>query len=257
MSSLKHSHLGLSPKRERTVTFAITALFVLAILLMLALPACKHEPLVVPQDDTAGGPGPQVPVPCDSGTVYFQQQILPLLISSCGVPSETGNCHFEANDENDWIDLMSYGSLVQSGIIQNGDLVEAINETDPDKIMPRPGFGTLSDDQIEQIELWIAQGYQNNSCANFCDTTAVVTYSGVIQPIIQQKCLNCHSGANPQGSLNFSTWAVVSAKALDGSLPDAIQHANGAIAMPPFGAQLPQCEIDHFLTWIQQGAPNN
>jgi len=253
----ERSPLGPGIRRERSVTFAITALFVLAILLMLMLPACKHEPLVVPIEETTNGTGPQVPVPCDSGTVYFQQQILPLLISSCGVPSETGNCHFEGNDENDWIDLMSYQSLIQSGIIQDGDLVEAINDTDPDKIMPRPGFGTLTQDQIDLIELWIAQGYNNNSCDSFCDTSAVVTYSGVIQPIIQQKCLNCHSGANPQGNLNFSSWAVVNTVAMNGDLPAAIQHQSPAIPMPPFGGMLPQCEIDHFLTWIQQGAPNN
>jgi len=214
------------------------------------LPGCKHEPLLAPLVDEDGG---GVVVDCDPQVVYFQQQVLPILISNCAVPG----CHDEPTNDNDGIQLTSFSSLMASGIVQNGDLVEAINETDPDKVMPPPGQAGLSQQQIDLIELWLAQGAQNNSCTGLCDTTAVVTYSGAILPLVQQRCAGCHGGSNPQGGLNFSTHAVLASVALDGRLEASVTRAPNGIPMPPWGPQLSQCEIDKFVTWIQAGAPNN
>jgi hypothetical protein len=218
---------------------------------------CQHEPPEGPVlDDNGGGNGgggQEEPVPCDPNTVYFQQQVLPLLVSNCAVPG----CHNTATDDNDWIDVTSYNSLMGSGIVQNGDLWEAINETDPEDIMPRPPQNPLTPDQIALIGQWIQQGAQNNSCENAVCDTLNVTYSGTIRPIVQQRCQGCHSGGTPQGGLDFSQWGPLNLVATDGRLAGSIQHQDTYIPMPPSGPMLSDCRIQQFLIWIEQGAPNN
>jgi mono/diheme cytochrome c family protein len=222
----------------------------------LGATACKHEPPegpVIPPDGP-GGPGPDEP--CDANTVYFQQDILPLLISNCSMPE----CH-SSNSPADGIDLTSYQSLMSAGIVDpfdlNEDLFEAITDSDPDDRMPRPPAPPLSQSQIDLIAAWIMQGAQNNSCASAGCDTLNVTYSGTIAPLVQQRCQGCHSGATPQGGLDLGSWSVLNALASDGRLGGSVQHASGAIPMPPSGPRLPDCNVRQFMIWIDNGAPNN
>ncbi len=236
-----------------------TGLFLaFAACVVFSIPACKHEPLIDPMDPSGqgtGGGGGTDPEPvdtCNPSIVYFEQQILPLLISNCAVPG----CHNTPTSDNDHIQITSYASLMQSGIVQDGDLWEAINDDDPDKIMPRPPQAPLTAAQIALIGQWIQQGAQNNSCSSGCDTTNV-TYSGTIAPLVQARCQGCHSGGTPQGDLDFSTWSDLNTVAMDGRLAGAIQHQAPSPFMPPSGPMLPDCRIDQFLIWIQDGAPQN
>lgn len=246
-------------RTEQALTVGAVALFAAAILLLLMLPGCKHEPPVAPLVD-GGGNGGGGGDDCDPNVVYFQQQVLPILINNCAVPG----CHDQATDDNDWIQIIDSTSLENSNIILNGDMMEALTETDPDKVMPPPDPGPdpdpdqnrLTPDEIALIQLWINQGALYNSCTFACDTIAV-TYSATIAPLVQQRCGGCHGGANPQGGLNLGTHAVLSTLALDGTLAASVTHDPQGIPMPPFGPMLPQCEIDKFLIWIQDGAPNN
>ncbi len=239
-----------SPKPRTEQVLTVGVLFAFAAAILLLLPGCKHEPPIAPLVDDVGNGG--VDVPCDSNVVYFQQQVLPLLISNCAVPG----CHDQATDDNDWIEITTFTSLMNSGIVQNGDMYEALTETDPDKVMPPPGQNGLSQEQIDLIQTWILQGAQYNSCSAVCDTTNV-TYAGTIVPLVQQRCGGCHGGANPQGGINLGTHAVLSTLALDGTLAASVTHDPLGIPMPPTGPMLPQCDIDKFLIWIQDGAPNN
>ena len=232
----------------------------LALFGLLALSGCKHEGPVVPVDDNPGGgggggvdPDPD-PVTCDPNTVWYQQQIQPLLTSNCTM----GNgCHSSATDDNDWIDLTSFGALMNSGVVQDGDLWEAINDDDPDDIMPRPPQTPLTSAQIALIGQWIGQGAQNNSCEPTSCDTLNVTYSGTIRPVIQARCQGCHSGATPQGGLDFTSWNVLHSVAAEGRLAGAIQHQTGYASMPPTGSALSDCRVQQFLLWIDAGAPNN
>jgi hypothetical protein len=226
-----------------------------ALTMMLAFSACQHEPLLGPDPGNTGGggTGPEEEVVCDPNTIYFQQQVLPLLISNCAVPG----CHNLPTDDNDEIQIIDYSSLMGSGIVQDGDLWEALNEDDPDKIMPPLTQSQLTGAQIALIGQWIQQGAQNNSCdAGACDTLNV-TYSGTIAPLIQQRCQGCHSGSTPQGGLDFSSWGPLNMVANDGRLAGSIQHQSSYVAMPPSGPMLPDCRIQQFLLWIASGAPNN
>ncbi len=218
--------------------------------------SCRHEPPVGPLDTGNGGNGGGGgETPCDPNIVYFQQQVLPILVSNCAVPG----CHNTATDDNDWIQITDYTSLMNSGIVQDGDLMDAITDSDPDDIMPRPPQNPLTSDQISIINAWINAGAPNNSCTSLSCDTLNVTYSGTIRPLIQQRCQGCHSGPTPQGTIDLSTWAGVNAVVVDGRLADAIQHQGTAVAMPPGGAanKLPDCNIRQFLLWIEAGAPNN
>ncbi|MFN3875028.1 MAG: hypothetical protein ACK4L7_03825 [Flavobacteriales bacterium] len=225
--------------------------------------SCKHEPLVGPtagngQNGGNNGGGGDGDTPCDPGTVWFQQQILPILTSSCTNPAPGLNCHHTANSENDRIQITSYATLMASGIVQNGDLMEAITENDPDDIMPPPPAPPLTPQQIALIQQWIAQGAQNNSCESAGCDTLNVSYSGTIAPLLQARCNSCHNnGPSPSGGLNLTQWATVNQVAMDGRLEGSVRHLPTYAAMPPSGPQLSACRIRQIQLWIAQGAPNN
>lgn len=229
------------------------------VMALLLLNACKHEPMEAPLDDGSGGGGTDpVDVPCDPNVVWFQQQVLPILTSSCTNPGPGLHCHHTASDDNDEIQITSYETLMASGIVQNGDLWESINENDPDDIMPRPPFPPLSPDQIALIGQWLQQGAQNNSCESAACDTLNITYSGTIVPIINTRCRTCHSSGNPGGGFNLTQWSVVNALAMDGRLEGSVRRLGDPyISMPPSGPILSDCRIRQVQLWIAQGAPNN
>lgn len=230
-------------------------LVMLGMLCMVALVACKHEPqlepLVPPGDGGGNGGGGD----CDPGTVYFQQQIQPILISNCAMPG----CHSGPSPANG-VDLTNYQGMFDADVVRpfdlDRDLFEAITEDDPDKIMPPPPRQPLSQSDIDLIAQWIMQGAQNNSCTPAGCDTLNVTYSGSIVPLVQQRCQGCHSGSTPAAGLNLTSWTTMSAIAGDGRLRASVTHATGAVPMPP-GPQMPTCEIRKFLIWEEAGAPNN
>ena len=232
------------------------------VMAVMLLEACRHEPVMGPiVADTSGGNGgvdPEETVVCDSTIIWFQQQVLPILTSSCTNPGEGLNCHHTAVDDNDNIQITSYETLMGSGIVQDGDLMEAITETDPDDVMPPPPHTPLTQEQINLIALWIQQGAQNNSCEPSACDTIDVTYSGNIVPILQARCNSCHSGSTPSGGLNLTQWSVVNTAAANGTLEGSVRHlADPFIPMPPSGPRLSDCRIRQIQLWIAQGAPNN
>src|SRR5689334_9683578 len=85
----------------------------LGISLIVGVAACKHEPIVEPVepvviDDGGGTPTEPEEVTCDPDTVYFVQDILPLLVSSCANPE----CHDAINPE-EGIRLYDYNHIIQ------------------------------------------------------------------------------------------------------------------------------------------------
>lgn len=248
--------------------YALLTFFVV-ILLSLYTPACKHEPSLPgggdPTDtipdpgDTTGNPGGgnTTGIPCDPDSVYFQNTVLPLLVSNC---TESG-CHNET-DHEDGVVLTSYQSILSTveGVTRQNwdenDLMEALLEDDADKRMPY-GKAPLPQAQINLIATWIQQGAKNNGCnENFgsCETTNV-KYGNFVQPLVQSKCQGCHSGAAPQGGIDLSAYARVKALALDGRLYTAVTRS--ANWMPKGGAKLDNCTTDKLKAWIDAGAPEN
>lgn len=225
----------------------------LVLLSFLLAISCKHDPIFV------GDPNDLNTVEaCDSNTAYFQNTILPILVSSCA----TTGCHDAATASDDII-ITSYESLINSDddMVVPGDpgeseLYEVITETDPDKIMPEPPNPPLSASQINLIRTWIEQGGQNNYCESIdCDTTAV-TFSQVVWPIINRSCKGCHSGAQPDGGILLTNYQDVAAIATY-QLREVITDQAGFPDMPPGPLTLSDCEINQIELWILDGNPDN
>lgn len=236
-----------------------------AILFMLFLifytPACKHDPNILiqpnPIDTTQHNGNPNTGVLCDPDSVYFQNQILPILISNC---TESG-CHGPA-DHQDGVVLSSYQQLmatVEGVSLTNwgeNKLIKVLLDDDPEGRMPS-GKPPLPAAQINLIQTWILQGAKNNACnENYaaCDTLSV-KYSTFIQPLIQSKCQGCHSGATAQGGVDLSAYQNVKTLAQNGRLYGSVTRISNW--MPNGGAKLDDCTLAKMKAWINAGALNN
>ncbi|MGZ5286470.1 MAG: c-type cytochrome domain-containing protein [Flavisolibacter sp.] len=216
--------------------------------------SCKHE---LPGGDIPPGPPPVPGVNCSPDTVYFQQQVLPILISNCSM----SGCH-DAASHQDGVVLTNYSNVMITGQVQpgnpgNSELWKKINDSDPGDRMPPPPLNRLTQEQSDAIRKWILQGAKNNSCASsVCDTTNV-SYSGMIKNIISLKCQGCHSTASASGGIDLSNYAGVKTRVNDGSLWGSINHTPGYTAMPQNGNKLSVCELNQIKKWMDADAPNN
>lgn len=225
--------------------------------MLLLLTMCKHEPeLTTPIDPPPPPPPPPNGIPCDPDTVYFQNTVLPLLTSSCA----KSGCHDAATQE-DGVLLTNYSSIINTGEVVPGNpgeskIYEKITDPDPEERMPPPPENPLTTEQIQSIYKWILQGAKDNYCDSDCDTTDV-TYSGNIQPFLQNHCVGCHTGSSGGGGIDLSTHAGVAGAASSGRLLGAIRHETGYSFMPQNGNQLSECQIRMFELWVAAGSPDN
>jgi mono/diheme cytochrome c family protein len=225
------------------------------------LDSCKIRQIEIWIRDTTFAPPPDTTHPCDPDTIYFDKDVLPILLSSCA----KSGCHDATAQEG--VRLDSYEATMATGKIKPGnpedsEIYEKITETDPDKIMPPPPDTPLDAVQIEIIRKWIAQGAQDLHCDEECDTVNV-TYSGIIWPEIMQKyCLGCHSGTNASGGIHLENHSQVAAASnipagQPGSLWGAVTHAAGNSPMPKNQPKLSACKINQVKKWIDDGRPDN
>jgi len=240
--------------RDLFVLFSATLLLVV----LINNSSCKHYPFEdvpdsdTPQNDTTN-------IPCDPEVVYFDQQILPILISNCAI----SGCHDQESQE-DGVILDSYSAVMSTAEVvpfQPGEseLYEVLVEDDPEDAMPQPPVQPLSQVQIQLIETWIAQGAKDLNCDpdyGDCDTTDV-SFSGYVFPIVQNHCLGCHGPVNPVGGISLDTHSSLKEIALSGQLFGVISSQPGFSPMPQGGAQLSDCRIDKIKAWIDADAPNN
>ncbi|MBK9402774.1 MAG: hypothetical protein IPN36_18645 [Bacteroidetes bacterium] len=153
---------------------------------------------------------------CDSDSVYFNLQVLPMLISNCSM----SGCH-DAASHQEGIVLTSYQTVMNSGIIvpgdpNDGDFVRR-RSLKQIRINNAPTTCFSSDKPaIQLLQTWISQGALDLNCDNGCDTLNF-TWSATIKPLIQAKCKGCHQGSSPGGGVDLSNYAGVSGAAFDGS----------------------------------------
>jgi uncharacterized membrane protein len=227
-------------------------LILLSVSLLFIL-SCKHPYGDLSDSVTQVG---DTSTPCDPTRIYFQQQVLPILVSNCAM----SGCHDDATHKEGVV-LTSYSNVmttggVRSGNAGNSDLYKVLVKTDPGDRMPQSPRIPLTNQQIQIIYTWIQQGAQNLVCENMCDSS-LFKFSDAIQPLIQNKCQGCHSSAGAQGGIDLSTYPLVKAKVADGKLWGSINHQAGFSAMPKNGTKLSECELRQFQKWIAAGAPNN
>lgn len=221
--------------------------------------SCKHQP-IDPALSTGGGNATtsgSVSSTCSADTVYFQQKVLPVFISTCAM----SGCH-DAISKEGGVNMTSYSTIMTTGDVRpfnpnSSKVWKKIMETNPSDRMPPPPQNPLTKEQKDIVTKWIQQGAANNSCvSSACDSTNI-KFSGAIRNIINDKCLGCHSGTIPQGNISFTSYAGVKAKVDDGRLWGSINYLPGFSAMPKGGVKLSDCEIKQFKKWIDAGAPNN
>jgi uncharacterized membrane protein len=227
----------------------IFVLFVMALITIIA--SCKHEIPVIPPDSTTTSGDSSTA--CDPNKIYFQQQVLPVLVSNCA----KSGCHDNASHKEGVI-LTSYNSTMQTAEIRPGNpsnskLYKEIIEGK----MPPAGNTALTQEQKDLIRNWILQGAENFVCQNICGDTVNISFTLSVRPVISNKCQGCHSGANPQGGIDLSTYNGIKVQASNGKLWGAINWSAGFAAMPKNGTRLSVCEITKIQKWIAQGAPNN
>jgi len=253
------------------LNYRYLTLFALLALMTGIVTSCKHEPLLPKGVDDGGGDdggggsggggggGGGTGTPCDPNIVYFEQQILPILVSSCA----KSGCHDAATGQ-DGVILNNYQNVMVTGEVTpfnlgDSEIWEVITETDPDDVMPPPGENPLTQAQINLIALWINQGAQNLYCDNNinCDSTNV-SYLQAVRPILNDKCVGCHTSATASnGNVNLSTYTGVATVAANGRLVGAIKHSAGYAAMPQGGPSLSICEIAKISNWVSEGYSNN
>lgn len=223
----------------------------LILMMLIFMQACVHEAPPFPP----GGGIPTVTDKCDPDSVYFKNDILPLLGSNCAMPG----CH-NAVTAAEGVRLDSYLALFQSDVVTPGDpsesdLWEVLNETDPEKRMPLDK-SPLTPEQKSLILKWIQQGARNNACTSDCDST-IFTYSAGVKPIIETNCVGCHKTGSASAGVILESYATVQPLALNGMLYGVSSQQNGYKAMPYGGAKMSDCNINVIKKWIDAGAPNN
>jgi hypothetical protein len=198
---------------------------------------------------------------CDTSVIYFQSDILPILIGNCAY----AGCHDPISAEHELVltnyeALMSHKDLVVPFELEKSELYEKITEDKVSDRMPPLPNEALTGDQILKIQKWILQGAQNNTChngmSNSCDTT-MVSYAKDVKPIFDTYCVTCHGSSNPNGGVSLTSFDGASVIAKTGKLLGVVTWTNGFLMMPLGGNQIPDCDVNTLTAWINQGVMNN
>lgn len=225
---------------------------------VVAIQSCKHtidDPKPSGnQNPTDTTTNPSNSDTCSLDTVYFVNDILPIIQSNC---AQSG-CH-DAASRQDGVQLTDYDKIISTGKVKAGNandskLFEAIMDTDPGDVMPPPP-ASLTPEQKNAIRIWINQGAKNNKCSNKCDTSNV-TFSVNVWPIIESTCKGCHTGSFPSGGVSLNNYNDVKSIADNGVLRSVLERNGPRKPMPPSGA-LEDCALSQIKIWIKDGAPNN
>ncbi|MEZ5046544.1 MAG: hypothetical protein R2831_06090 [Chitinophagaceae bacterium] len=193
--------------------------------------------------------------PCSPDTVYFKNEILPIILSNCTM----SGCH-NSNDNADGVTLVDYNSIKNDGDVSpfnpnSSELYVVLIENNISKRMPY-NLPPLSATDIAKIKKWIEQGALNNECTD-CDTSGTMTYTNHIAPILQTNCNGCHNASNPSAGIDVSTYNSLSIIVNNGKLNGAINHLSGFSPMPKNAQKMSDCNIAKITKWINNGAPNN
>jgi hypothetical protein len=89
-----------------------------------------------------------------------------------------------------------------------------------------------------------------------CDTNQV-SYSGYVEPLLENHCYICHAGANLIAPFSLEGYDNVKLRASSGQLFGALNHLEGYQNMPRGGPKLPECDLTKINKWIREDALNN
>jgi hypothetical protein len=211
-----------------------------------ALVACTRDTATPAKEEENNLP------PCNKDSVYYTKDVQPLLLLNCG----SSGCH-DAASRKGALNLGLYSDVQKTlvpGDAGKSMLPNIVSNTAHANAIS-PVVLAITDQQISLVSQWIQQGAKNNSC-DACTVTNP-TYSGIIQPLIANKCPTCHSPAVLSGGINLTDYAGVKAAAAAGKLYGALSWAPGFPLMPKGGAKLSECNLSLIKKWIDLGMQNN
>ena len=220
--------------------------FLLILASSAAFIGCEHQPKVklgtgnnnTPVDSTNNGTN------CSPDTVYFVNEILPMITSNCA----QAGCHDNITQAEGVI-LDSYNNIMREVRAGNANFSSLYREIANGNMPPA---GSMTQEQMDKIKKWINQGAKNNYCNSGCDTT-LFTFSGPITKIINTNCIACHQS----GTVLLNSYASVKALVDNGRFLGAIKHQSGFQPMPSPYITLSDCDMKKIAKWINAGAQNN
>ena len=203
---------------------------------------------------TSGTGGVIIPPVTVAQKVCFQNDILPILVSSCGI---TG-CHDQTTRKEGYT-ITSYATVMSNLVVAKSPttsrLYTAISGSpSSENFMPPKPYAALTTAVKDSIYNWIKNGALNDVCTSSCDTTAVVTYQKQISALISKNCISCHSGTNASKGILLDTYAGVKTYLDNGKLLAAVKGTS--IQMPP-GYSISTCELRQIILWKANGATQN
>ena len=233
----------------------ITTLFFLLFFGICLFFSCKHEAgKIVP-------PVPPEPLPaCDSNKIYFVNDVMPYVNSSCAVPG----CH-DNKGPAAGIDLSNYNAIMNSkvrgvNIVKPGDPLNSkfcrvlyLLDFIP---MPAPFNYQLSQTAKTNLVKWVLDSARNTACDGRCDTVNY-TFRRQIAPLINKYCTGCHFGNYNSGNILLTNYREIKSVVDSNKLYQAITATEGVAKMPTGVVTMQPCEIIQIRKWIEDGAPNN
>ena len=166
-------------------------------------------------------------------------------------------CH-DAASHKEGVVLTTYSQIiryVQPGNAGSSKLYRVMKKTGGDR-MPPPPMAPISATQLALIEKWINQGALNNNCVAACDTSQF-TFSAVVKPIMDSRCVGCHNPSSAGGGIDLSSYTGVKTMAQTGQLMGSITGQSGYSPMPRNSSRLSDCQITQIQKWVDAGALNN
>ncbi len=190
-------------------------------------------------------------IPWSNPNACFERDILPLMISSCGV----SGCHDPITMKEEF-NFTTYQGILQGlkpGNPGGSKIYMAITEVEQSNLMPPAPYSRLTQAQVDTIYNWILRGAINEDCGAACDTVDV-TFNTHLASIINTSCKGCHSGSSPQGGIKLENYTNLVAAVNNGSIPSVLSGSSGYPLMPPFNP-LSDCSIREIEIWIENGMP--
>jgi hypothetical protein len=217
--------------------------------------SCKHEPGKVSL------PQPPEPLqPCDSTKVYFVNDVMPYVNSTCAVPG----CH-DNKGPAAGIDLSNYEAIMSSkvkgkNIVKPGDPLNSkfcrvLYLLDLIPMPPPYNYGMPAKGR-ENLVKWVLDSARNSACEGTCDTVNF-TFRRQIGPLINKYCTGCHFGSYNSGNVLLTNYVQIKAMADSNKLYQSVTATEGVRKMPTGVVTMQPCEIIQIRKWIEAGAPNN
>jgi len=89
-----------------------------------------------------------------------------------------------------------------------------------------------------------------------CDSVAI-SFSADVQPVIVNRCLQCHNASDATAGIVLETYEQVKLIVDAGLIPCVVNHEENCPQMPFNSPQLPECQLKAINVWIAEGALDN